>query len=81
MKVDYKNKVVFDAKIVSLVNYLQKADSSSLWNYMGMKVEIDPTADFIDNNVLVRWSDVVEGFNDKVIINSLEEFQQQFQKI
>ena len=42
---------------------------------MGMKVELDPTVDFTNQNLLVRWLDLDEGFNDKIIVYSLKEFQ------
>lgn len=81
MKIDYKNTEVINTNILPLVEYLQNIDDSDLWNYMGMSVEIDPTVDYRDSNVLIRWTDTVEGFNDKIIINSLKEFKQHFQKI
>ena len=48
---------------------------------MGLKVEIDPTIDFNNQNVLIRWVDVEEGFNDKMIIRSVEEFNANFMSI
>jgi len=52
-----------------------------LWEYMGLKVEIDPTIDFNSENILVRWLDIEEGFNDKIIVNSLNEFNAIFKPV
>ena len=46
-----------------------------------MIVEIDPTIDFTNNNVLIRWREKVEGFNDKIIYYNLAEFKNDFQLI
>lgn len=78
MKFDYYGKYSTEAKIMPLVKLLEKADSSQLWNYLGLKVEIDPTIDFNNQNVLIRWTDVEEGFNDKMIVYSIEEFNANF---
>ena len=40
-----------------------------------MKVELDPTVDFNSQNILIRWEDLEEGFNDKIIVYSLKEFK------
>ena len=79
MKVEYKQNQIPKGKIVELVELLE--NSSYLWEYMGMIVEIDPTADFSSQNVLIRWLDIKEGFNDKIIVHSLEEFKDKFNKI
>lgn len=72
-----------NGQINALADFLTEADSLQKWekDYMGITVEIDPTVDYIDNNVLVRWTDTLEGFNDKIIVSSLEEFNQHFTKI
>jgi hypothetical protein len=81
MKFDYHGKRQTYGRISPLVDYLKNADGLQKWDYMGLIVEIDPTVDFKDQNVLIRWQDVDEGFNDKIIVNSLEEFQFHFSKI
>lgn len=78
MKYDYKGEKHINAPIQDLVFLLEKVDNKSIWLHNGLKVEIDPTVDFVDNNVLVRWCDVDEGFNDKVIYTSLKSFQKDF---
>lgn len=67
--------------INTLVDYLEKSSDFQIWEYMGLKVEIDPTVDYNDQNVLVRWLDKQEGYNDRLIINSLDEFMIHFKKI
>jgi hypothetical protein len=44
-------------------------------------VEVDPTIDCKANNALIRWTDINEGFNDKIIINSLAEFKSYFKLV
>lgn len=78
MKFDYHGKYSTEGKIAPLVKLLEKTDSNQLWDYMGLKVEIDPTIDFNNQNVLIRWVDVEEGFNDKMIVYSVEEFNANF---
>lgn len=81
--------MIFDSKdfpqkrtrISNLVSYLSEVKDNQLWEYMGLKVEIDPTVDYSDENILVRWTDVEEGFNDKILVNSLKEFNQNFKPI
>ncbi len=78
MLVEIKNKYPEKGTIVSLYNYLLSINPTSLFGFMGLKVEIDPIIDFQSQNVLVRWTDIDEGFNDKVIVESLEDFLHQF---
>ena len=78
MKFDYYGKYSTEGKIAPLVKLLEKADSNQLWDYMGLKVEIDPTIDFNNQNILIRWVDAVEGFNDKMIVDSLDKFNANF---
>lgn len=81
--------MIFDSKgfpqkrtrIYNLVSYLSEVKDNQLWEYMGLKVEIDPTVDYSDENILVRWTDIEEGFNDKILVNSLKEFNQNFKPI
>ena len=79
MKVEYKQNQIPNGNIQDLVKLLEK--SSSVWEYMGMKVEIDPTVDISSQNVLIRWLDLEEGFNDKIIVHSPKEFKTHFKKI
>ena len=51
------------------------------WEYFGMEVELDPTVDFVNENIKIRWNDVNEGFNDKIILNSIKDFNNNFVKI
>lgn len=78
MLVEIKNKYPEKGTIVSLYNYLSSINPSSLFDFMGLRVEIDPIIDFQSQNVLVRWTDIDEGFNDKVIVESFEDFLHQF---
>jgi hypothetical protein len=80
MKLDFKGTERNTTKIQSLIDLLQTSDSH-LWNYMGFKVEIDPTIDYSNENILVRWLDTDEGFNDKIIVYSLLEFQSLFKPL
>lgn len=81
MKFDYKGKENSKSRISSFINYLKDVDNNSLWNYMGLTVEINTTVDYSDENVLIRWTDIYEGFNDKIIFNNLVEFKKYFQII
>lgn len=62
----------------NLEMYLKALAGDAKWIYQGLVVEIDPTIDFTNSNVLVRWTDIYEGFNDKIIIHSLSEFKSNF---
>ncbi|OIP83254.1 MAG: hypothetical protein AUK44_05535 [Porphyromonadaceae bacterium CG2_30_38_12] len=68
-------------QINTLVDYFEEANDLQKWNYMGLTVEIDPTVDYNNQNMLIRWFDVNEGFNDRLIVNSLSEFNIHFAKI
>jgi hypothetical protein len=78
MKVQIKNPKYSPNKILSLFDYFKRLNGIQLWEYMGLTVELDPTFDFKDNDALIRWTDIDEGFNDKIIVNSLEEFNTHF---
>ena len=77
MIIEYKGDTNIKGEINELVDYLESSQKE-LWVYMGMKVELDPTVDFTNQNLLVRWIDIEEGFNDKIIVHSLKEFQTHF---
>lgn len=79
MKLDFKGIENSENKISVFVDYLEKIKENSLWIYKGLKVEIDPTIDFTNSNILIRWTDIDEGFNDKIIYHNLAEFKKDFQ--
>jgi len=81
MVFDYYGDPNLKGNITPLVDLLMNVDASQRWEYMGLKVEIDPTIDFNNQNVLVRWLDVNEGFNDRIIFYSLNEFNTNFTTI
>lgn len=81
MKFDCKGTQTKNFLLNDFVEMLDSLNDNSLWNYKGLQVEIDPTLDYSDNNVLVRWKDINEGFNDKIIYYNLAEFKKDFQLI
>ena len=46
-----------------------------------MKVELNPTVDFINENIKIRWYNLDGDFNDKVILSSIKDFNNNFIKI
>lgn len=80
MKLDFKGTERNTTKIQTLIDLLQ-SNNTKLWEYMGLNVEIDPTIDYDSENTLVRWLDIDEGFNDKIIVYSLYEFQNLFKPL
>ena len=81
MKFDSKGLPQKRTRISNLIGYLIEVKDSQLWEHMGLKVEIDPTVDYGDETILIRWTDIEEGFNDKILVNSLNEFNQNFKPI
>jgi hypothetical protein len=81
MKLDFKGSERTNTKIQGLIDILESAKDMQLWEHVGLKVEIDPTIDYNSENILVRWLDIVEGFNDKIIVNSLNEFNVFFKPV
>jgi len=81
MKLDYKGSERSDTKIQGLIDILKSAKDMQLWEHVGLKVEIDPTIDYNSENILVRWLDIEEAFNDKIIVNSLNEFNVFFKPV
>ena len=81
MNFDSKGLPQKNSKISNLIDYIIGVKDNQLWEYMGLKVEIDPTVDYGDETILVRWTDIEQGFNDKIIVNSLKEFNQYFKPI
>lgn len=78
MNTEIKGKERSETRIQTLIDFLNDVSNSQLWEYMGLIVEIDPTIDYNNENILVRWLDINEGFNDKIIVNSLVEFNRHF---
>ncbi|HOR40232.1 MAG TPA: hypothetical protein PLK02_04530 [Paludibacteraceae bacterium] len=78
MQVDIKNPTYIPNKIKSLYEYLVSVEESLTWYYYGLCVEIDPIFDFNGDDALIRWVDINEGFNDKLIVHSLEQFKDNF---
>lgn len=81
MKFDYKGNPKNNTKIQSLITFIEDVSDLHKWSYMGLEVEIDPTVDFNNENILIRWTSIDEGFNDKIIVYSLLEFQSLFKPI
>jgi hypothetical protein len=79
MKIDTKGTKSSNYKLSNLEAYLNVVSDEAKWLYFGLIVEIDPTIDYSHSNVLVRWTEVDEGFHDKLLVNSLKEFQSNFQ--
>ena len=61
------------------VDFIKTQDFNG-WQYMGMDVELDPTVCFADESVLVRWTAFENGFNDRLILKTKEQFLQNFSK-
>ena len=81
MKFDCKGTQTNNCLLNDFVAILKSIKDNSLWDFKGLQVEIDPTIDYSDNNVLIRWKDINEGFNDKIIYYNLAEFKKDFQLI
>lgn len=81
MKVEIKNSNIQPSTIKSLYDYFLSSTDTATWEYNGLTVELDPTIDFKNNDALIRWTDTNEGFNDKLIVGSLNEFLTHFQLI
>lgn len=81
MKIDFKGVENRSLKIQPLINYLENSSDFQNWEYMGLVVEIDPTIDLNNDNVLIRWTDKNEGFNDKIIVYSLEQYKTLFKEV
>ena len=81
MKIDQHGTKQDTGQINTLVEYLEQTNDFDKWNYMGLTVEIDPTVNYNNENMLIRWLDVNEGFNDRIIVSSLIEFNKHFKAI
>jgi len=78
MTFDFKGSPKQTASIEDFIQLLQTISDDQLWEYEGLAVTIDPTVDYNHQNILVRWLDIDEGFNDKIILSSLHEFKTLF---
>jgi len=81
MEVEVKNSKFKPKAIKPLFDYFQSVDGNATWVYKGLIVELDPTFDFQNNDALIRWTDINEGFNDKFIVYSLKEFNSHFKLV
>jgi hypothetical protein len=81
MKVELKNPRHKPNAIKPLIKFFQSLNQISVWEFKGLKVELDPTIDCKNNDALIRWTDINEGFNDKLIVKSLEEFNINFKLV
>lgn len=78
MKLSIKGINTINGTINPLVSIIESFEENKILFYMGLRVEIDPIVDYQFQNILIRWTDIDEGFNDKIIINNLEEFNSLF---
>lgn len=78
MTFDFKGNPNKTTKIDNLITLLKSVDTNQIWVYEGLDVTIDQTVDHSNENVLIRWLDMDEGFNDKIIIYSLTQFEKLF---
>lgn len=81
MKIEIKNEIYKPKNINSLIEYFQSLIQLPVFEFNGLIVEVDPTIDCKANDALIRWKDINEGFNDKLIIYSLTEFNTYFKLI
>lgn len=81
MRLTYKGNVLLNTKIQDFITLLENSKENQLWSHMGLQVEIDPTVNYSNENILIRWHDIEEGFNDKIILNSVNEFKIIFEPI
>ncbi len=79
MKFDYKGEVNTQSKIIDFIEFIKELGDNALLVYKGLIVNIDPTVDYRSENILIRWIDIEEGFNEKKIYSSLAEFKRDFQ--
>jgi hypothetical protein len=75
------NKNDVSKRISLLHEYLNKLNNSTLFNYNGLTVCILVYFDFNQDNALVWWYNEDEKFEDKVIVNSIDEFNENFKII
>jgi hypothetical protein len=81
MKIEIKNENYKPKNIKPLIEYFQSLIQLPIFEFKGLMVEVDPTIDCKANDALIRWTDINEGFNDKLIINSLAEFKTYFKLV
>lgn len=78
MKIEIKNQFYIPTSIKPLSDFFQSLSETTNFIYCGLIVKIDPTLDYRGNDALIRWHDINEGFCDKLIVTSLEEFNRNF---
>lgn len=78
MKIEQKNSSHTPQAIKPLIEYFDSLIELPVFEFQGLTVELDPTIDCKGNDALIRWTDIQEGFNGKLIVNSLEEFKKEF---
>lgn len=81
MKLQYKGEKKEQIHLMEFDNYFKKLSENATFEYLGMTVEITPYLSFTSENVLIYWEDTEEGFNDKIIFNTLSEFLKEFKQI
>ncbi|MEE1290602.1 MAG: hypothetical protein UHW86_06175 [Spirochaetota bacterium] len=64
----------------NFVDFIKEQDFDG-WEYLGMSVELDPTVCYSDESILIRWQDLDEGFNDRIVFNTIEEFKKNFKRV
>ena len=69
-----------DSEFNFFVDFIKQLPHNG-WEYAGMNVELDPTVDYSAKNIKFRWLDLDEGFNDKILLSTKEEFLNTFLKI
>ena len=56
MKFDFKGNKENKTKIQSFITYINNVSDMQKWSYKGLEVEIDPTVDFNNENILIFYS-------------------------
>lgn len=81
MKFDFKGSRTEENKIAEFIEFLTLLNDKNRWIHNGLIVEIDPTVDYRNNNILIRWKDIFEGFNDRLIYTNLVDFKKDFKLV
>lgn len=81
MTIQYKGVRENSSILNEFENYLELLPNNIRFEYLGMEVEIVPYLSFTSKDVLIFWQELEEGFNDKIIFNTLEEFLNEFKII
>lgn len=81
MTIQYKGVRENNSILNEFENYLKLLPNNTRFEYLGMEVEIVPYLSFTSKDVLFFWQELEEGFNDKIIFNTLEKFLNEFKII